>query len=59
MRQSRMFEKIKQIPLLKHVSIWTFPSLLETLAKSIVMGIVIVVLPKEEFGLISIAMLFF
>ena len=51
--------RLVKIPLLVHFFSWMIPSILELLSKSIVMAVVITTLPKEDFGLVSIAMLVF
>ena len=48
-----------KIQLFRHVGMWTVPSLIVSLSKTIVIGMVISQLTQEEFGYISIAMLIF
>ena len=54
-----LFQKLKSIALIRHVTILTAPNLVEMLAKTIVIAVVIAHVSKEDFGYISIAMLFF
>ena len=43
----------------KHLSQWSIPTFLETGAKAIIMMIAAFLLPKEDFGILTVAMLVF